>query len=288
MSMIVYLNGQWLPKDQATVSVEDRGFMYADGVYEVVRFYNQQPIAIGEHMQRMNASMREIRIAYPAGEMPLDQVSRELLKRNNLADASVYWQVTRGAAPRKHKFPNPPVRPTVLAIAYPQHAYSADAPVTPLKAITRPETRWALCSIKAISLLANVLDTQAAVDDGCDEAILIRSDGIVTEASARGVIITEGRHLLTHPLDGRILDSITRRIVLDLARDAGYTVSEEYFHADRMRRADEIIAVGTTSEVASVIELDHVPVRSGKPGPIAIDLFDRFKKFVAQTCGIKK
>jgi D-alanine transaminase len=207
----VYLNGEWLPQDQATIRIEDRGFMFADGVYEVVRFYNHHPIAMDDHMHRMKTSLDRVRIQYPDDLPPLDVVSRKLLEHNDLPDASVYWQVTRGVAPRKHKFPPPGTRPTVLAVAYPQHAFDAAAPVTALKAITRPEIRWAYCSIKSISLLPNVLDAQAAVDAGADEAILVREDGIVTEATARSVIITEGKTLLTHPLDGRILDSPAQR-----------------------------------------------------------------------------
>lgn len=285
--MIVYLNGQWLPQDQATIPIEDRGFMFADGVYEVVRFYNHHPIAMDDHMHRMAMSLDRVRIEYPQDLPPLDVISRKLLEHNDLPDASVYWQVTRGVAPRKHKFPPAGTRPTVLAVAYPQHAFNPAAPVTPLKAITRPEIRWACCSIKSISLLPNVLDAQAAVDAGCDESILVREDGIVTEATARSVIITEGKTLLTHPLDGRILDSITRRIAIQLAHDAGYDVREDYYSADRLRHAEEILAVGTTTEIASVIELDSRPISNGRPGPIAVDLFERFKQYVARTCNVK-
>jgi len=284
--MIVYLNDQWLPRDQALISFEDRGFMFADGVYEVVRFYNGQPIAMDDHLHRMAASMQRIRIDYPDDLPSLDVISRKLIEHNDTPDASVYWQVTRGAAPRKHAFSRLNTRPTVLAVAYPQHGFDPEAPVTSLKAITRPDDRWAHCSIKSIALLPNVLDTQAAVDAGADEAILLREDGIVTEATARSVIITEGKTLLTHPLNGRILDSITRRIALRLAREAGYTVREDFYSVDRLRSADEIIAVGTTTEIASIIELDTQPFRGGKPGPIAVDLFERFKAYVAETCQI--
>ena len=286
--MIVYLNGQWLPQDQAMIPIEDRGFMFADGVYEVVRFYNHHPIAMEDHLHRMQTSLDRVRIQYPDDLPPLDVISRKLLEHNDTPDASVYWQVTRGVAPRKHKFPPAgTTRPTVLAVAYPQHAFDAAAPVTPLKAITRPEIRWAYCAIKSISLLPNVLDAQAAVDAGCDEAILVREDGIVTEATARSVIITEGKTLLTHPLDGRILDSITRRIAIHLAQEAGYIVREDYFSVDRLRSAEEILAVGTTTEIASVIELDGKHVSNSKPGPIAVDLFERFKQHVAKTCNVK-
>lgn len=287
MSMLVYLNGQWLPSDKATVSVEDRGFMFGDGIYEVVRYYNQRPIAMAEHAQRLERNLAAIRIELPADHPGFDQLSDELLRRNNMPDAAVYWQVTRGAAPRKHPFPPAGTKPTVLVMAYPAPAFVHDAPTPVLRAITRPDIRWQRCSIKAITLLPNVLDTQAAVDQGCHEAVLVRDDGTVTEGTARSIYIAEKDVLYTHPLDGRILDSITRSIFNRLAAEAGCEVREEYFTSERLHSADEIIAVGTTTEVASILELDGRAVGDGKPGPIATQMFKAFRHWVAQQCCIE-
>jgi D-alanine transaminase len=140
-----------------------------------------------------------------------------------------------------------------------------------------------MCHIKAVTLLANVLDTQAAVDEGAHEAVLIR-DNVVTEGTARSIYLAEGKTLYTHPLDGRILDSITRRIFNRLAPEAGYTIREQYVPSEMLKTADEIIAVGTTTEVAGVTHLDGQPVGNGKPGPIASDMFKRFRQWVAKEC----
>lgn len=284
MSTLCYLNGQWLPLDKATVSVEDRGFMFGDGIYEVVRYYNGRPIAMADHVQRLHRNLAAIRIEMPENHEGLDAISDELLRRNDMPDAAVYWQVTRGAAHRKHPFPPPGTKPTVLVLAYPAPAFVHDASTPVLRAITRPDIRWQRCSIKAITLLPNVLDTQAAVDAGCHEAVLVRDDGTVTEGTARSIYIARDDVLYTHPLDGRILDSITRSIFNRLAAEAGCEVREEYFKSDRLAAADEVIAVGTTTEVAAIVDLDGRAVGDGSPGPIATQMFKAFRHWVAQQC----
>ncbi|MBI1371152.1 MAG: D-amino acid aminotransferase [Phycisphaera sp.] len=282
--MIVYLNGQYISRENATVSVEDRGFMFADGVYEVVRFYNGHALAMRRHLDRLRHSLDAVRIDLP-DDVAFDAISAELVRRNKTPDASVYWQVTRGAAPRHHRFPDPPVSPTTLAIAYPAPPFERDAPVRTLKAITRPDVRWRRCAIKSVSLLPNILDSQAAADVGCDEAILIR-DGVVTEGTARSVFIAEAGVLYTHPLTDDILDSITRRIVVELAMREGLTVVEEQFPIERLMNADEVIALGTTTEVASIIEVDGHPVGGGAAGRIAQRLFTLFRDFIVEACDI--
>jgi D-alanine transaminase len=285
MTSIVYLNGRWLPKDQATVSIEDRGFLFADGVYEVTRYYGGKPLAMQAHLHRLRRSLEALRMAPPVEAGTLAQISDELIRRNNCPDASVYWQVTRGSAPRKHKFPDPPVKPTVLAMAYPDQPLVRTGDPVALQAITRPDIRWWHCEIKSIALLANVLDAQAAYEAGCQEAVLIR-DGVVTEGTHRSIIIVRGGKLLTYPLDGRILDSITRRIVIDLARGDGIGVDETYFGRDVLDHADEVVALGSTTEVASIIEIDKKPVGNGKPGPVARRLLDLYRQKVIRECGL--
>lgn len=285
MTSIVYLNGHWLPKDQATVSIEDRGFLFADGVYEVTRYYGGKPLAMRAHLDRLHHSLDALRITPPAETDTLAQISDELIRRNNCPDASVYWQITRGVAPRKHKFPDPPVRPTVLAMCYPDQPLVRTGDPVALKAITRPDTRWWRCEVKSIALLANVLDAQAAHEAGCQEAILIR-DGVVTEGTHRGLLVVHRGKLLTYPLDGRILDSITRRIALDLARGQGISVDETYFGRDVLDYADEVIALGSTTEIASIIEIDNKPVGSGEPGPVARQLLDLYRRLVIRECNL--
>lgn len=284
MDQIVYLNGTYRPLSEASVSVQDRGFLFGDGVYEVVRYYNGSPLAMEMHLRRLHESLRQIRLTLPEDGPDFPAISEELVRRNDCPDGCVYWQVTRGAAPRSHTFPAADARPTIYAAADPAEPLVPDAPVPKLTAIRRPETRWQHCHIKTVSLLPNVLDAQAAADAGSDEAILLR-DGIVTEGTRRSILVVRDGVLRTHPLDGRILDSITRRLVLDHAREAGHQVDENAPTEDELMSADEVIAVGSTTEVAAVTHIDAQPVGRGEVGPVAQALFDLYKQLVQQHCG---
>lgn len=282
---LAYLDGKYLPRSQARVGVEDRGFLFADGVYEVTRVYGGRPFRMQAHVERFRKSLAAVRIELDWKQHDLERISAELLRRSALADAQLYWQVTRGNAPRKHPFPKPPVPPTVLALVYPEPPLDPLLPLRTMRAITRPDVRWQHCSIKSISLLPNILDTQAAVDAGVDTAILVR-DGLVTECPSRSVFVVERGVLLTYPLDGRVLDSITRRVVLELAREHGIPAREEAPRAERLARADEVFVVGTTTEITSVVEIDGVRIASGVPGPRTTHLHRLFTELVARECGL--
>ncbi len=287
MAEIVYFNGQWLDADEAHVSVRDRGFLFADGVYEVVRYYHGRPVAMAAHLERLRFSLNEIHLSMGDDLPPFDALSDEVMRRNGLTDASAYWQVTRGAAgKRAHAFPSPAVRPTVLVMAQPEAPLSDDDRPKALKAIALPDHRWSECAIKSISLLPNVLARQAAVDAGCDEAILLRGD-IVTEGTARSILIAEAGRLATHPLDGSILGSITRQIAIDLAEQQGIDVIEEPFSFDRLRQADEIITVGTTTEVAGIVNVDGQPIADAAPGELTRRLCAAYRARVRSECGIR-
>ncbi len=282
---IVYLNGRWLEKSDAMVPVEDRGFMFADGVYEVVRYYQGRPLAMGEHLERLCYSLDRLRIDRPGDLTDLPAISDQLIQRNGLTDASVYWQVTRGVARRAHPFPCPAVRPTVLAMAYAEKPIDLAGPPVALRAISHPDIRWPLCSIKSISLLGNVLARQAAVDHDAHEAVMLNGQ-IVTEGTARTIVGVYDGKLRTHPLDGRILGSITRQIVLDSARAAGIPVNENYFDLKTLFASDEVLAVGTTTEVASITQLDGRCIGDGKPGPMAKRLLKMYRQSVREQCGL--
>ncbi len=284
--MIVYLNGNWRPLSEAHISVEDRGFMFADGVYEVVRYFNGRGLAMDEHVERLSQSLEAIRIPMPDGA-DLDRISDTLVEKNQMPDASVYWQVTRGVAPRRHAFPLHPTEPTVLAMAYPAEPLTADQPIRAIAAITRPDIRWRACSIKSTMLIPAVLDAQAAVEADCQLAILVR-DGHVIEGSSSSVFAVQGDQLLTHPLDGTLLDSITRRIAIRLAEPCGLKVREKPVSVEAFCQSDEVIAVGTTTLIASVTQIDRKPVGSGQVGPVAAKLFEAFKKHVQDECGNPK
>jgi D-alanine transaminase len=285
MSETVYLNGQFLPFEQAHVSVRDRGFLFADGVYEVVRYYNGRPVAMAAHLERLKFSLGRIQLTLPTGLLSFDQISDELVARNGLLDASVYWQVTRGAAARTHAFPSPPVPPTVVAMVQAEPPLPDGDEPKALQAITHDDLRWTQCAIKSVSLLANVLARQAAVEAGCDEAILLRGR-TVTEGTARSIFIAEGGKLVTHPLDGSILGSITRQITIDLAQEFGLPVVEEQFEEERLRRADEVITVGTTTEIAAIVRVDEQAIADGHPGPVVRRLCAAYRRRVRRECGI--
>ena len=287
MHDLAYLDGTYLPRSEARVSVEDRGFLFADGVYEVTRYYGGRPFLLAEHVERFRKSLAAVRIELDWQRHDLERISHELVQRSGLADAQVYWQVTRGTAPRKHPFPSPPVPPTVLALVYPEPKLDARAAVRSLRAITRPDIRWKNCAIKSISLLPNILDTQAAVDAGVDAAILVR-DGVVTECPSRSVFVVERGALLTYPLDGTVLESITRAVVLELARENGTPAREEGPRAERLAQADEVFVVGTTTEVTAVVEVDGQRIGTGRPGPLTERLQRLFVERVARTCGLRE
>lgn len=285
MSETVYLNGQFLPFEQAHVSVRDRGFLFADGVYEVVRYYNGRPVAMAAHLERLKFSLGRIKLARPADSMPFDQISDELIARNGLPDSSVYWQVTRGTAARTHAFPSPPVPPTVVAMVQAEPALSDHDEPKALEAITHDDLRWTQCAIKSVSLLANVLARQAAVEAGRDEAVLLRGC-TVTEGTARSIFIAERGKLVTHPLDGSILGSITREIAIDLAHQFGLPVVEEQFEVDRLLGADEVITVGTTTEIAAIVRVDERVIADGRPGPMVRQLCAGYRQMVRRECAI--
>jgi len=286
MDNLVFLNGRYLPLAQAAVSPLDRGFLFADGVYEVVRYYGGTALAMPAHLDRLAYSLGRLRIELPSDAPPFDRISEQLIRRNGLTDASVYWQITRGAAPhRHHAFPDPPVQPTLFAMAHAKPPLDRTGPPARLAAITCPDDRWKHCAIKSVALLPNVLARQAACDAGADEAILVR-DSTVTEATARSILIVDKGQLVTAPLDGRILGSITRQIILALARQSGLEVRESYYPLTRLLQADEVIAVGTTTEIAAIVSVNGRTIADGQPGPVTARLWDAFREHVVRECGL--
>jgi D-alanine transaminase len=278
MSAIVYLNGTYLPKEEARLSPDDRGFLFADGIYEVVRSYGGRFFALEPHLARMARGLKAIRIE---GVVPADvgAVCRELLDRNGLAgkDALVYVQVTRGVAPRTHWFPDPGVQPTVYASTM---AYKAKAdPAAGVAVILQPDQRWARCDIKSVALLPNCMAAQAAREAGVPEALLVR-DGVVlegTHTSFFGVVDGEVR---TAPANNYILPSITRQTALDLCVEHGIPVRTEPVLLEELPRASELFLAGTTMEIMPIVRVDGSMVGDGKPGPVAARLLDLFHRRV--------
>ncbi|CAN5750583.1 aminotransferase class IV [soil metagenome] len=272
--MLVYLNGEFVPREQAMVSVEDRGFMLGDGVYEVIRAVDGQLFTATEHLVRMDEGLSALRIKLPANisRQSILDIAEHLLAENELQEghATVYIQVTRGAAPRTHFFPPSPVEPTLyMAVApfnTPQKLREAGA-----DAIICPDVRWSRCNLKTISLLANVLAKQAAAESGAVEAILVR-DGVVTEGASTNVFVARDGQLRTYPICNYILAGITRGVVIELAGELGISVVERPVRVEELVRADEVFLTGTTTDVLPIVRVDEAPIGSGEPGPIALAL----------------
>ena len=269
MSDIVYLGGAWLPRAQAVVSVDDRGFLFGDGVYEVIRVIEGRYLDGERHFRRLDRSLAELELPDPASSgMDLPAIGRELLERQDLAargEAGVYIQVTRGSAPRRHAFPPPGTPPTVFVAATPFTPKPEKATGVPV--ITRPDIRWYRCDIKSVNLLPNVLANQRASERGAYEAILVR-DGMVTEATHSSVFAVLGGVLRTHPNGPAILPGVTREVVLELAVAEGMEVSEAALTTAELARAEEVFLTGTTTDVMPVTSIDGQKVGMGTPGPL--------------------
>lgn len=278
MTEIVYLNGRYLPKAEAHLSPDDRGFLFADGVYEVMRSYGGAFFGEDAHLSRLHRGLAALRIP-GVGARAMAAVARQLLAKNALtsADATVYLQVTRGAASRIHAFPTPAPTPTVYGAA--QAFRAKHDPARGIAAITVPDVRWARCDIKSVALLPNVLANQQAAEAGAAEAIFVR-DGVALEGTHTSFFAVVDRVVRTAPRSNYILPSVTRAILLDLCRDHGIPADESPILLEEARRAEELFAAGTTFEVMPIVHLDGHPVTSGTPGPLARRLLELFRERV--------
>lgn len=277
---LLYLDGRYLPASEAAISVDDRGFLFADGCYEVTLLVDGVPIALDRHLARLQRGLDEIRIGFDTAT--LVPVHHELIERNGLAEAryaTVYVQVTRGVAPRRHAFPVG-VEPTVLVRAAPIDGPSESLLVEGARAITHPDERWGRVDIKTVGLLPNVLAQQAAVDAGVDDVILHR-DGVVTEGSHTNVHAVIDGVVVTAPADRRILAGVTRGIVLELAVADGVEVVERDWTLDELAAADEVCMSSTTAGVRPIVQVDGRPVGAGGRGPVTARLQDLYAAFVA-------
>lgn len=262
----VYLNGDYLPLEEARIPVMDRGFLFGDGVYEVIIAYGGRPMRLTEHMDRLDASLAAIRIADPLSREQWYGIFRRLLG-TDAGDKVLYLQVTRGVdAQRNHLFPAV-ASPTVFAMAWDARPRCADIARTGVAAITLDDLRWLRCDIKSTALLGNVLLRQEAEEAGGEESILVR-DGRVTEGSSSNVFLVHNGELVTPPKDQLVLPGITRDLVLELAAGAGIPCSEREIARGELMRADEIWITSSSREVAPVTRLDDAPVGDGVPGPL--------------------
>jgi D-alanine transaminase len=271
----VYFNGRYLPKDEVRLSPDDRGFVLGDGVYEVIRTYDGQLFALEGHLERLRRGLRELAIEGVDVD-GLGDVCRELLQRNGLGggDASLYLQVTRGAAPRTHFFPDPPVPATVF-VQGGRFSLKGD-PAKGIHAITVPDIRWARCDIKTVQLLANCLANQRARSAGAQEALFVRDSAVLEGSYSSLFFVLEGE-VRTAPKNNYILPSITRDIVLDLCRTSGVPARESPVFTHELPRATESFVAGTTVEVMPIARIDGVAVGDGVPGPVTRKLQKLFR-----------
>jgi len=272
--MTVYLNGQFLPAEQARISVLDRGFIFGDGVYEVWRVVDGKLFEHARHDRRLRRGLKAIEISVPDREVDgLSAVAERLLRENDLArgEGTFYLEISRGAAPRTHAYPPAGTKATVFAMVsrfdVPHALREAGA-----NAITEPDVRWLRCDVKTIQLLPNVMAKQKAQVAGALEAIFVR-DGIVTEGTHTSVLGVKNGELRTHPLGPLILPSITRELVIEIAREQGVKVREEPFTEKELFALDELFVSGTTTDVTPIVEVNGRKIGGGKPGPISKALY---------------
>ncbi len=281
MSRIAYVNGRYVPQRDASVNVEDRGYQFADGIYEVVHLYRGRFIDSDRHLTRLERSLGEVRIAMPMSRAALSHVLTEVARRNRVQDGLLYMQVTRGVARRDHAFPVHAVAPAIVVTVRRIPPYPTDVDRWTARAITYPDQRWARCDIKSTGLLPNVLARQAAWEQGAAEAILIDSNGMVTEGAATSfwIVDAEGR-LRTRHLDQSILPGCTRGALLAIMQDAGVAFEERAFSEAEMRSAREAFLTSATSFVKPIVAIDGQPVGDGRVGPITRQLFSLFARHV--------
>jgi D-alanine transaminase len=261
-NQIVYLNGEYLPLDQAKVSVLDRGFLFGDGIYEVIPVYGGRPLRLEEHLTRLENSLAGIRMQPPLAWDDWKAILDKLIIGGD--DQSVYLQVTRGAAPKRdHAFPKTPIPPTVFAMCNP----IAPIPACGVSAITMEDIRWKWCHIKAITLLANILLRQIAVDEDCAEAILVK-DGFAIEGAASNLFAVLNGTIVTPPKTNDILPGITRDLVVEIARENAIALEERAIRVEELKQADEVWVTSATREILPIVQLDGVSVGNGKPGAV--------------------
>lgn len=271
----VYLNGKLVPYPAATVSVEDWGFLFAEGVYEVMRIVGGRAFRLEAHLDRLERSAAALDLELPITREELGRSAADVAAKNEIKEGTVYVQLTRGAAPRAQAYPAN-MQATLVMVARPFSGGSEEQRENGVSAITAPDIRWGLCEVKTIGLLPNVMAGRQAARQGAYEAIFVR-DGVVTEGTRSSAFCVRAGTVYTHPIDN-ILPSITRQVAIDLLRSEGVDVQEVGVRIDEFREADEIFLTGTMTEVTSVVELDGARVADGEPGEmtgLTLDLYTR-------------
>ncbi len=277
--MTIYLNGGFMPIEEAKISVLDRGFIFGDGVYEVIPAYSGRAFRLSEHLRRLQHSLDGIRLPNPHSEAEWVNIVETLIARNEGEDQYLYLHVTRGVAKRDHAFPNPPVAPTVFAMSNPLPTPAPALLQSGIRCITMPDNRWLRCDIKAISLLPNVLLRQSAIEAGCAESLLIRDDSFLTEGAASNIFVVKNGVLLAPPKDHLMLPGITYDVILEMAEAEAIPHEVRRIKKAEVFAADELLLTSSTREVLAITELDGQPVGNGSPGPMFARLHQLYQDF---------
>lgn len=276
MPALAYVNGAFMPLEEATVSIEDRGYQFGDGIYEVVASYDGRLFMLEAHLDRLERSLRELDYD-PVPRTDIAQAMQELLDRSGYARAGVYVQITRGVAPRNHAFA-PGLQHQIVMTVRPVKEIPPATRDGGATAITLRDTRWGRCDIKTIQLLSNSMAKQQALQAGCDDAVFVSEEGIVREGTSSNLFLVNDGRLVTHPLTNHILAGITRMVVLALCQSSGLPVEETFFGTEALAKADEVFFTGTITEVLGVVRIDGRPVGNGAVGPVTRRLYDLLRE----------
>lgn len=283
MPRIAYVNGRYIDHRRAAVHVEDRGYQFADGVYEVIHLYRGRLIDEDAHLDRLDRSLGELRIDWPMSRRALGLAMRELVRHNRFVTGLLYIQVTRGVAPRDHKFPAA-LRSALVMTVRPIPEFPAEMRADGVAVITIDDLRWARCDIKTVALLPNVLGKQAAAEAGAYEAWMCDADGFVTEGtSSNAWIVTGDGTLVTRPAGPDILRGITRQAIIRLAGELGIPFEERKFSRDEALQAREAFLSNSSHFVTPVTRIDGVSIANGNPGSLSTALHDRYTEFMEST-----
>lgn len=276
-----YLNGSWLPLEHAQISVLDRGFLFGDGVYEVIPVYNGRPLRLAQHLQRLGHSLEGIRLKNPHNAAEWQQRIAELIQRSGKGDQLLYLQVTRGVAPRDHAFPAATTPATVLLFSKPYLPPDEARFEQGIEAGLTHDPRWQLCHLKTVNLLANVLLKQMASDSGFDE-MLLQYNGWLTEGTSSNVFVVRAGVIATPPLSANILPGITRDLILQLAQESGLPLEQRPVAASELQEADEIWISSSSRELMPVTRLQGCAVGTGAPGPLARQLHNALRTYATR------
>jgi D-alanine transaminase len=271
---VAFVNGAFMPLAEAKVSIEDRGFQFGDGVYEVIRTYKGRPFSLDAHLVRLDRSAAALNLPQHYSQAEWTHHIMEGIKRAAYPEAKIYLQITRGVAPRDHAYSDD-ATPTVVMTVREFHPLDRSVQATGVDAMTTEDIRWGRCDIKSVNLLANVLARQRVRQAGVFEAILVKGE-FVTEGAISNVMVAQGGTVVTAPEGTCILSGVTRALVLDLARRAGVQVQERFVSQAEIYEADEVFLTGTTVEVLGVVRIDGKVIGDGRPGPITQRLAERF------------